>query len=520
MNSIIKNVINFKKFDIKNIISKISNVEKSSFITTICLGLITHLFMFVNVLPNWDSMYNFKSNNIWLQMGRWFLGQSMEVSSSFDLPWIIGLLSIFLLGIASAIIVNILEVKKVFTSITISAIIVTFPALTSTFSYLFLADGYMLGILLASLAVFITKKYNKGYYISGIILAFSIGIYQTNISFAVLLSLLIIVINLLNPSKDITDNIKYAIRFIIMSLIGLIIYFITLKILTKIAGQELASYQGGNEGLAINIQTILNILIEFKSCFTTITGGSNKFLISLVLIVFLCLAIMFVYVIISNKIYKNPWKMILIVISLAAIPFITGFAYFISNNTIYHMVMRMSWSLLFIAIILFVEKISLRKSINTFIQQVFFYFPTIITWIIIWNFILVANISYINMHQRYEKEYALALRVVDRVEMNDEYTKSAPVLFLGTPYTHQTENIYNNNIKYITGADGNVILTSDFHFKQFIKYYLGVDLSYANEEQVDKIINSPEINEIKPFPNRNCVQVIDGIIVVKLSDVY
>lgn len=520
MSLIIKKLINFEKIDIKNIISKTSNVEKSSFITTICLGLITHLFMFVNVLPNWDSMYNFKSNNIWLQMGRWFLGQSMEISSSFDLPWIIGLLSIFFLGIASAILVNVLEVKKVSTSITISAIIVTFPALTSTFSYLFLADGYMLGILLASLAVLITKKYNKGYYIAGIILAFSIGIYQTNISFAVLLSLLIIVMNLLNPSKNVIDNIKYAMRFVMMSLIGLIFYFVTLKILTKVAGQGLASYQGGNEGFAINTQTILNILVEFKSCFTIITGGSNKFLIFLVLIVFLCLAIMLLYIIISNKIYKNIWKMILIVISLVAIPFITGFAYFISSNTIYHMVMRMSWSLLFVAIILLVEKISLRKSINTFVQQVFFYFPTIITWIIIWNFILVANISYINMHQRYEKEYALALRLIDRIEMNDEYTESTPVLFLGTPHTHQAENIYNENIKYMTGADGNIILTSDFHFKQFIKYYLGVDLSYANEEQVDKIMNSPEINEIKSFPNRNCVQVIDDVIVVKLSDVY
>lgn len=520
MSSIIKKVINFEKINIKNIISKTSKVEKSSFITTICLGLITHMFMFVNVLPNWDSMYNFKSNNIWLQMGRWFLGQSMEISSSFDLPWIIGLLSIFFLGIASAIVVNVLEVKKISTAITISAIIVTFPALTSTFSYLFLADGYMLGILLASLAVLITQKYNKGYYIAGIILAFSLGIYQTNISFAVLLSLLIIVMNLLNPSKDIIDNIKYAMRFVIMSLIGLIIYFVTLKILTKIAGQGIASYQGGNEGFAINIQTILNILTEFKSCFTIITGGSNKFLIFLVLILFLCLFIMLVHIIILNKIYKNVWKMILIVISLAAIPFITGFAYFISNNTIYHMVMRMSWSLLFVAIILLVEKISLRKSINTFIKQVFFYFPTIITWVIIWNFMLVANISYINMYQRYEKEYALALRLVDRIEMNDEYTESIPVLFLGTPYTHKTENIYNNNIKYITGADGNVILVNDFHFKQFIKYYLGVDLSYANGDQVDKVMNSPEITKIKSFPNKNCVQVIDGVMVVKLSDIY
>ena len=517
MSEIISKIKNFEKFDFKKTYSNISNVEKSAFITAIALGLLTHIFMFVNVLPNWDSMYNFKSDTMWIHMGRWFLNASMKLSSVFGLPWVIGFLSLLFIGITCAIVVNVLEIKKIFSSITISAIIVTFPAITSTFSYLFLADGYMLGMMLAALSVFITKKYKKGYYIAGIILAFSIGIYQVNLSFAVLLALLVIMMKVLSKDEEVIDSIKYAMRFVFMALIGLIAYFIILKFLTIVLGRGLGSYQGANEGLALNLQSVSNILKEFVDCFKIIMGGNRASFTCLVLLAFVCMGVMLLYVIISNKIYKNILKIAIVLVALVSIPFITGFAYFISSGTVYHMAMRMSWSLLFVALVVLVEKISIKKNIRTLLQQVFYGFPMIVTWIIVWNFILVANISYLNMHERYEKEYALALRVVDRLEMNEEYTSSTPVLFVGDPYTHNSGNIYNDYIENMTGTKGNSILHGDFHFKEFIKHYIGVDLNTPNQEKINKIMNSKSFKKMKVFPNKESIDKVDGVIVVKFS---
>ena len=212
------------KFNIKNIYLKISNIERIAFITTILIGLLTHIFMFTNVLPNWDSMYNFKSNSIWIDMGRWFLNESMKVSSIYDLPWIIGILSLIFIGITSAIIVNLLEIKRKISAITISAIIVTFPVVTSTFSYLFLADGYMMGMMLSTISIFITQKYHKGYWGGGIILAFSIGIYQTNLAFAGILALLIIIKDIIDSDSNVSDVINCAIKFILTAIIGVVVY--------------------------------------------------------------------------------------------------------------------------------------------------------------------------------------------------------------------------------------------------------------------------------------------------------
>lgn len=517
MSTIINKIKNTEKIDFRKIYSKISNVEKAAFITVMVLGLLTHIFMFVNVLPNWDSMYNFKGDKIWIHMGRWFLNESQKLSSIVDIPWVIGMLSLVFIGITCAIIVNVLEIKKMSSAIAISAIIVTFPVVTSTFSYMFLADGYMMGMMLSALAVFITKKYKRGYIVAGVILAFAIGIYQVNLGFAVLLSLLVIMLKVFNKDEDIVDNIKYAMRFVIMALIGMVLYFIILKVFIFILHRGLGSYQGADQGFSINKQSILNILTEFKNLPKVVTGGYDASFSSLILLLFVFAGIMLLYLIKLNKIYKDILKLILVLVALVSIPFITGFAYFISEGTAYHMVMRMSWSLLFVAIITLNEKISIKKGINNLLQQIVYSLPLVITWIIIWNFILVANISYLNMHQRYEKEYSLAVRVVDRLEMSEEYNPSTPVLFAGSPYTHNTPGNYSEYIGHVTGTDGNSIFFSDYHFNQFIKYYIGLNLNSVSDKKANEIMSSEEYKSMKSFPNKECIKKIDDVVVVKFS---
>lgn len=503
------------KFNIKNIYLKISNIERIAFITTILIGLLTHIFMFTNVLPNWDSMYNFKSNSIWIDMGRWFLNESMKVSSIYDLPWIIGILSLIFIGITSAIIVNLLEIKRKISAITISAIIVTFPVVTSTFSYLFLADGYMMGMMLSTISIFITKKYNKGYWGGGIILAFSIGIYQTNLAFAGILALLIIIKDIIDSDSNVSDVINCSIKFILTAIIGGVVYFFILKLFILILGKGLGEYQGANSGFIVNIYAIKRIIYEFLYCFVYITGGVKKYRIILVGSVFICLCVMLLSTILKNKIYKNIGKIILLLILGITIPFITGFSYFISDKTYYHMVMRMCWVLFFVATVMFWEIMIKDKKINSKFKYIYNNLPIFIMWMVIWNFILVANISYLNMYQRYKKDYTLATRLLNRIEQSEYYSSNIPIIFIGNEYSKKIDNIYDEDIRYVTGANGNSIFNSDFHLKQFIKYYLGVELVTPSEEKIEEIKNSYLIDEIGVFPDNDFIKIIDNVMVVK-----
>ena len=93
----------------------------------------------------------------------------------------------------TVLLVEIFQFKKTVTIILTSAVIVTFPTVGATFSYMFTADGYMMGNLLATLAVYMTKKWRYGFIPASLIFYVSVGIYQANLTiFLVIATILFI----------------------------------------------------------------------------------------------------------------------------------------------------------------------------------------------------------------------------------------------------------------------------------------------------------------------------------------
>ena len=60
----------------------------------------------------------------------------------------------------------------------ISGMLVTLPAVASTFAYVFTMDGYMLAVLLSVASVLCVKKSRYGFLPGAVCLAFSQGTYQ------------------------------------------------------------------------------------------------------------------------------------------------------------------------------------------------------------------------------------------------------------------------------------------------------------------------------------------------------
>ena len=71
------------------------------FLFTMVVGLLTHMFLFVNKFPNADAMTSFYFDQNMVTSGRWFLTVVCGISSYYDLNWVIGFLAIFYLSIAA-----------------------------------------------------------------------------------------------------------------------------------------------------------------------------------------------------------------------------------------------------------------------------------------------------------------------------------------------------------------------------------------------------------------------------------
>ena len=109
----------------------------------ILIGLLTHFPVLINRFPNSDSMANFYFDQNMITSGRWFLTVACGISSYYDLGWLIGVLSIVYIAVAAVFVCEFFEIRSLVNRGLIAALLVTFPAICATFSYMYTMDGYV-----------------------------------------------------------------------------------------------------------------------------------------------------------------------------------------------------------------------------------------------------------------------------------------------------------------------------------------------------------------------------------------
>lgn len=286
------------------------------------------------------------------------------------MPWVIGLFSILFLSLAAVCIVSLFEVKKKISIILISGIVVAFPSVSATFSYMFTADGYMLGTFLAILAVLLTKKYKYGFILGAVALCLGVGIYQANLSVAMAFITLWLIHDILlnkTTTKQLGVNIF---RSALMLGIGMVSYLVIYKIYTSLLEVSITSYQGLDKVGSVTMDDLPKVFeiidLKFKTFF--FDGFVNKAEVNLLewLNVFLVITIIIatITIIIKNKVFMNIVQLLLFVLLVLSFPISFYVVYFLSPEAEYHMLMIFSISSIYIYLILLYDAVDIRKSLT------------------------------------------------------------------------------------------------------------------------------------------------------------
>ena len=129
---------------LNSIQKKIKQEWKTAFFAAAAVGLLVHMPVLLSDIPNHDGLDSLYFDQNMITSGRWFLMVACGFSSFYTIPWIIGLLGIFFLGLTAAALTELLEIKRLWAAAAVGGLLVSFPALASTFAYVFTLDGYML----------------------------------------------------------------------------------------------------------------------------------------------------------------------------------------------------------------------------------------------------------------------------------------------------------------------------------------------------------------------------------------
>ena len=508
---------------------KWSSLHLTAFVCTVILGMLIHLPAMLSDIPNHDGLSSMYFDQNMITSGRWFLSVACGFSSYYTVPWIIGLIGLFFLGCTAMVLTEVMELRSKVAAALCGGILAAFPALASTFAYVFTLDGYMLALFLAVLAVFFTKKYDRGFLVGAICLAFSMGIYQAYLPFAILLSLYQVLLLFADGAfaKDAGKAAVKVLKYLGMGGLGAVLYYVILKVLLLVQGKELASYQGiGEVGTSTAgglLESIKAIYVDFAA-FTLKGGILFQNIFSLAALAGLFLAAVWVLIRLANlgKWWRKPFLYVIAVLTPLALPMCTSCIRLVSPELNYHLLMRYQWVLFPICLLAFcdshLEKCDWNGSQGE--KALTEWVLLICGAVILFCYGLADNIAYTNLEKKYEKTYAYCLRLLDRIEQTPGYYQGIPVALVGVvgedpfPKTEITGDVTGNMI----GLSGDMLLYTGENYEVFIRNYLGATLNIVDVETMGEIYYTEEYVEMDSFPAPDSTKVVNGILYVKTEN--
>lgn len=495
---------------------------KLAFLSAFLQGLLIHMPVLLSDIPNHDGLDSMYFDQNMITSGRWFLTYACGLSSYFTIPWVIGLLGLFFLGLTAAALTELLEIRDRVTVVLLGGLLVAFPALTSTFAYVYTLDGYMLAFLLAVMAVLLTGRYRYGFAAGAVCLGCSLGIYQAYLPVALFLCMYR-VLWICMEDKSLKHKFQIVLRYVYMGALGLLFYYGALWLLLLIQGKRLASYQGinGTGGDRIGIlQRIFSCYRDFVAF--TLKGNvlyNNIFSAVALLVLFFSAALALLAICRQKKLWRRPAFYLMGGLLLIGTPIAANVIYLVSPQVNYHLLMRYQWGLLLILGLAFVDKaFDKEESIRAAFLK---WGAALAAAVLLFNYGVTDNIAYSNLEKRYEKTYAYCLRLLDRIEQTEGYYQGIPIAMIGVvgdeqyPATDITTDVTGTMI----GMNGDSLLYTGANYEAFMKHYLGATLNFLEPEVMQEIYYSPEYMEMDSFPGKNSVKVVDGIMYVKTENV-
>ncbi len=525
---------------VQNLNKYIKKEWKLAFLAAFVCGLLVHMPMLLSDIPNHDGLDSMYFDQNMITSGRWFLMVACGLTSYYTLPWLIGVLGMLWLAVTAVLLVEFLEVRDGCCIVLISGLLVSFPALSSTFAYVFTMDGYLLGLMLAVAAVLCVKKLRYGFLPGAICLAFSLGTYQAYLPFAVILSIYGILVFIMEHAGEkaqggvLWQNCKYALRYLYMGVLGLLLYYGILQLLLKIQGKELDTYQGinslENSPLAGGLTSLLQMVVSMYRDFFAFSLKGNVVInngLSLAAVVILLAATvwMVIRLMVRGNWWKHIWFYVLLILPAVGLPIATNLILVISPGVTYHLLMRYQWVLYLILPIAFVSRYGVVKRDGTVSKDGgsawALWSVAAAAVLLIGNYAVTDNIAYSNLHKRYEKTYAYCLRLLDRIEQTPGYYQGIPIAMIGVvgnesyPTTDITQDVTSNMI----GMNGDVLLYTGDNYEIFIRNYLGATLNILPTEVMEEIYYSESYRKMDSFPGADSVKLVDGVIYVKTENI-
>jgi len=495
-----------------------------TFASAMVLGLATHLYMFANKLTNHDDIGHLFSADYGTASGRWLLPAVLGLDGPFSTPWLIGMISLLCLAGTACFTVALLRIRRPLGCIVTAAVMVAFPTVTATFTYMFTADAYFFSLMLAAFGAYAAVRLRWwGLVFGAAAITCSMGIYQSYLGVAAVLMVGALLFDTLDGELPFQELLLKGVRLLGTLAVSVAVYMVLVKFTTRNVG--LVDYMGISDMGKISLEELPRLIFEsytgyLKFFLRDDFGYHFGFLKYAFAAVALCAIVLGVLLLRQRRL--GPARTALAVVLAAVYPMAGNvIAIMVPGGGIHTlMIYGLSYILIIpVALADYMEIDSKKVSRQAFHAAA--------SWIILltvaltaYSYAVTANTVYLNIDLSLRQCTAYSTRLLDRIESCEGYRQGMPVVLLGSTVAEEALSPTPEMDRVqMTGAFNLAGFRTSYTYGYFLRYYLGFtgEVYLGDSEQAMAMAETDNARDMPLYPEAGSVRVIDDMVVVKLN---
>ncbi len=494
-------------------------------ISTFIRGLAAHGSGLFNKYSMADDLLRFDLAATYIS-GRWMLGEMESLYHLlagryiFSTPLFNGLVSILCISLIALFTVDLLGIRSTPGIVASCGVLTVFPTVTGTLGYMFTAPYYFFATLLCTLGVWVYDRYGKWYtfLISAVLIACSVGTYQANIPFCTSLILMALIRRFSESGEPFPQAVKRCLRAFLLCAAFMALYLAVNSIELKLRGISMLSYKGlGTFGTTSVGGYLKRAALAYSEFFRPDTSAElfpmrNKYYHYLTVAVFVVLSALLVI----RNIKRNTSSGILTLILIALLPLSFMLIFVMVGQDELHSLMYYGAVLLFVFVIYLAENTELR---NMRIKRALPVLASALVILISVIYCKYDNICYLKADCYKSQIASYCTTLTTRIQCIEDYDSSMPVAFVGRGCLDDSNLTAIPQFKEVETIPFSTYGVGKFATSVFksMAYWNGYSPAIVAEEDYKDL---PEVLAMPCYPDAGSIQIVDGTIVVKLSDQY
>ena len=511
----------------------INRNARISFYAAIIAGFITHLFIMTNKVFNYNEiavLFLDKQDMTMGRMaeGRWFVGFIGQlIGDNYSMQMVTGVIGILLLACISGMIVGLLEISKPLYAVLIAAGLVTFSAISSFFAFTQLGDAWFFALFLAVFAVFLSENKKWGIWPGLICIGLSLAIHQAYVSVAIAFMFILLFQKIFEKNSSLKPLLPNIGRYLFILIGGFAFYYVGVKITAAVYQYNLSDYHGISDMTEFTIRGICKGFVYsylyFVRYFFTTQYLYSYFFVVLNVLLMICLLSYVIRSIILSFRKREIMNGILKIFMVLVLPVgMNGLPVLLADRVGAGVDRYMMYSLVFLWVLMIylADRAEAKEYEVVKGRKIFL-------WVITIGIMLNIGHDYVIDNQAYYREQAVTNqvddflnRVVARIETTEGYEAGMPVYFDGCSSLFEQYPLELPSFDMLAEMRGTAYepnYSSD-GIVRYLNYYLHFPVTSANQELVNGLIQTQEYEQMECYPAANAARVINGVMVVKISD--